>query len=60
MNKDQTRGHINEAKGKAKEITGKIVGNKELELKGKAENASGKAQAAYGNVKSDIKKASHS
>jgi len=58
MNKDQTKGHLDEAKGKIKEVTGKIVGNDDLELKGKVQNIGGKAQAAYGDLKSDIKKAS--
>lgn len=57
MNKDQTHGRIDEAKGKVKEVAGKIVGNKDLELKGKVQNTGGKAQAAYGDLKEDIKKA---
>ena len=59
MNKDQTKGRVEEAKGKVKEIAGKVVGNKDLELKGKIQNTGGKAQAAFGDLKSDIKKASH-
>ena len=59
MNKDQTSGRIAEAQGKVKEITGKIVGNEKLELKGKIQNTAGKAQAAFGDVKADIKKAAH-
>jgi uncharacterized protein YjbJ (UPF0337 family) len=58
MNKDQSKGRIDEATGKVKEVTGKLVGNKELELKGVVENASGKAQAAYGDLKADLKKGS--
>ena len=57
MNKDQAKGHIEEAKGKVKEVTGKIVGNKELELKGKIQNIKGTAQAAFGDVKENIKNA---
>jgi uncharacterized protein YjbJ (UPF0337 family) len=57
MNKDQTAGRIDEVKGKVKEVAGKIVGNKELELKGKVQHASGKGQAGYGDLKADIKKA---
>lgn len=56
MNKDQTRGRIEEAKGKVKEVAGKVVGNKKLELKGKIQGNSGKVQAAYGDLKEDIKK----
>lgn len=58
MNKDQVKGRVHEAKGKVKEVAGKVVGNKELEQKGKVENALGKVQGTYGDLKSDIKKAS--
>ena len=34
MNKDQVKGRFEEAKGKAKEVAGKVVGNDKLELKG--------------------------
>jgi len=58
MNKDQTKGRIEEAKGKVKEVTGNLIGNDELELKGKIQKSGGKAQAAYGDLKEDIKGAS--
>ena len=60
MNKDQVKGRIKEAKGKMKEVAGKVIGNKNLERKGKIQNASGKAQAGYGDLKNDLKKASDS
>lgn len=56
MNKDQFKGRIHEAKGKVKEVTGKAVGNAELEQKGKIEKAAGKVQGKFGDLKSDIKK----
>ncbi len=55
MNKDQVEGRINEAEGKAKEVVGKIVGNKELEQNGKIEKVLGEVQAGYGDLKNDIK-----
>lgn len=55
MNKDQVKGRAKEAKGRLKEVTGKLVGDKELEIKGKVENAAGKAQAGYGDLKDDLK-----
>ena len=55
MNKDQSSGSIKQAKGQLKETTGKVLGNKELENKGKAEKALGKVQESYGNLKKDIK-----
>jgi uncharacterized protein YjbJ (UPF0337 family) len=57
MNKDQAKGRVEEVKGKIKEVAGKVVGNKDLELKGKIQGGSGKVQAAYGDLKDDIKKA---
>lgn len=56
MNKDQVEGRIKEAQGKVKQVTGKIVGNKTLEEKGKDEKAAGNVQADYGDLKNDLKK----
>ena len=55
MNEDQVKGRFKEATGKVKEIAGKVVGNNDLEQKGKIENTKGKVQAEYGDVKEDIK-----
>lgn len=57
MNKDQAKGRIEEVKGKIKEVTGNLVGNEELESKGKIQKSGGNAQAAYGDLKEDIKDA---
>mgnify|MGYP003833582777 FL=1 len=57
MNKDQVKGRVKEAKGKVKEVAGRIAGDKTMENKGKLQNATGKALAAYGDVKEDIKDA---
>jgi len=57
MNKDQVKGRIEEAKGKVKEIIGKVLGNKEVEVKGTAQKNIGKAQADGGDLKEDIKSA---
>ena len=56
MNKDQVKGRIKEAEGNVKEVTGKIVGNKRLEEKGKLRKTVGKIQAGYGDLKDDLKK----
>lgn len=58
MNKDQVKGHIEEAKGKVKEVAGNLVGNDDLELKGRIQKSGGKVQAAYGDLKEEIKDAS--
>ena len=49
--KDKVKGTFHEAKGKAKEMAGKITDNPKLEAKGKAENIAGKAQGKIGQVK---------
>ena len=57
MNKDQVKGRIEQAKGAVKETTGKVVGNKKLETEGQIDQATGKAQAIYGDIKEDVKDA---
>lgn len=56
MDKDQVKGRVKEMKGKANEIAGILAGNKTLDRKGKVQNAVGKAQAGYGDLKNDLKK----
>ena len=48
--KDKAEGKFHEAKGKVKEVTGKITGNPKLEGKGKAEKIAGKVQEKIGEV----------
>jgi uncharacterized protein YjbJ (UPF0337 family) len=60
MNKDQVKGHVEEVKGKVKEVAGNIVGNDELELKGNIQKNDGKVQAAFGDLKEEVKKATQS
>lgn len=48
--KDQTAGKFHEAVGKAKEITGKLIDNPELEARGKGENVAGKVQEKTGQI----------
>lgn len=55
MNKDQIKGQANEVGGKIKEVTGKIVGDKELEVKGSVQGSVGQAQKKFGGVKQDAK-----
>jgi len=55
MNKDQVKGRLKAVEGTVKEVTGKIVGNKSLEEKGKVEKVVGKVQSGYGDIKEDIK-----
>ena len=56
MNKDQIKGSVKQAEGKAKQVTGKIIGNKALEVKGIIENTAGKVQKARGDQVEQFKK----
>jgi uncharacterized protein YjbJ (UPF0337 family) len=55
MNKDRIQGSVQQAKGSAKEITGKVLGDAKLEAEGKAEKAAGKIQNAVGGVKDALR-----
>ena len=54
-NKDQVEGRVKEAKGKIKQVAGRIVGNEKMEEKGRAQKILGKAEAKFGDVKQDLK-----
>jgi len=56
MNKDQVKGRAEEAAGKVKEVTGRIIGDKEMEVEGKAQKSGGKLLAGYGDIKEELKK----
>lgn len=49
--RDKTEGKLHEAKGKIKEVAGKITDNPKLEAEGKAEKIAGKVQGKVGEVK---------
>ena len=55
MNSDQVKGRVEQAKGSVKEAAGKVVGNDKLKAEGKVDKVAGKTQAAYGDVKQDLK-----
>ena len=50
-NRDKTEGTFHEAKGKVKEMAGKVDDNPKLEAKGTAEKIAGKTQEKIGQVK---------
>jgi uncharacterized protein YjbJ (UPF0337 family) len=50
MNKQQDAGLGKQIKGTAKDIAGKVTGDKVLQGEGKVEKAVGKAQEKVGNV----------
>jgi uncharacterized protein YjbJ (UPF0337 family) len=49
--KDKVKGTFHEAKGKVREMAGKITDNPKLEAKGKVEKIAGKAQGKIGQAK---------
>jgi uncharacterized protein YjbJ (UPF0337 family) len=51
MNKDQIKGRLEQVKGKAKEITGNLVGNNKLKSEGAMEQIAGKVQSNLGDAK---------
>jgi uncharacterized protein YjbJ (UPF0337 family) len=48
------KGRIEE--GKAKEVTGRLMDNEDMELKGNLQKNVGKVKAGFGDLKEDIKK----
>ena len=57
MNKDRIEGSATQAKGKIKEVAGKVTGDAKLETEGKADQVKGKVQTAVGGMKDTIKEA---
>lgn len=57
MNKKQVEGQIDKSTGKVKEVTGRAVGNDEMEREGKVEHAKGSVKKNYGDAKSNVKEA---
>jgi len=49
--KDKVEGTFHEAKGKVKEVAGKITDNPKLEAEGTCEKIAGKVQEKIGKVK---------
>ncbi|HJV63857.1 MAG TPA: CsbD family protein [Albitalea sp.] len=57
MNKDQMKGRLEQAKGKAKQEAGTLSGNTRLESEGQVDKTAGKAQAKVGDTKQKVKRA---
>lgn len=51
MNKDQVKGAVNDAAGRAKRQVGEWTGNTDAQVEGVAQQIKGKAQKVVGNVK---------
>lgn len=57
MNEDQVKGRLEQAKGHIKEAVGKVTGNESLKQEGRVDQAAGKVQSNYGDLKEDAKDA---
>ncbi len=55
MDKDRVEGSLAQAKGKIKEVAGKVTGDAKLEGEGKAEKVAGKVQNAVGGLKDTLR-----
>jgi uncharacterized protein YjbJ (UPF0337 family) len=50
IDKDRVEGSIEQAKGKVKEVAGKVTGDTKLEQEGKGQKVAGKIQNAVGGL----------
>ena len=55
MDKDRIKGSAEQAKGKVKEVAGKVLGDSKLETEGKADQVAGKVQNAIGGLKDAVR-----
>jgi uncharacterized protein YjbJ (UPF0337 family) len=55
MDKDRIEGAAEQAKGKIKEVAGKVSGDSKLESEGKADQVAGKVQNTIGGIKDTIR-----
>jgi uncharacterized protein YjbJ (UPF0337 family) len=55
MDKDRIEGAAEQAKGKVKEVVGKITGDSKTEAEGKADQVKGKIQNAVGGIKDTLR-----
>ncbi len=56
MDKNRVEGWAKEIKGKVKEGVAEVIGDQELQDEGRRDQAKGKAQNLYGQVKDAVKK----
>jgi uncharacterized protein YjbJ (UPF0337 family) len=55
VDKDRIQGSAEQAKGKVKEVVGKVAGDRKLEGEGKADQFKGKVQNAVGGLKDTLR-----
>ena len=55
VDKDRIEGSAEQAKGKVKEVAGKVVGDSKLESEGKGDQVKGKIQNTIGGIKDTVR-----
>jgi uncharacterized protein YjbJ (UPF0337 family) len=55
MDEDRIKGSAEQAKGKMKEVAGKVTGDKKTEAEGKADKVKGKVRNTVGGVKDSLR-----
>jgi uncharacterized protein YjbJ (UPF0337 family) len=55
MDKDRIKGAAEQAKGKVKEVAGKLTGDSKLETEGQADQVKGKVQNTLGGIKDTLR-----
>ena len=55
VDKDRVEGSLEQAKGKIKEVAGKVTGDAKLEGEGKADQVAGKVRNTVGGIKDALR-----
>jgi uncharacterized protein YjbJ (UPF0337 family) len=55
MDKDRIQGSAEQAKGKVKEVAGKVTGDSKTEAEGKTDQVKGKIQNTVGGIKDKLR-----
>ncbi len=55
MDKDRVEGSAEQAKGKIKEVAGKVTGDAKLQSEGQADQVKGKVQNVIGGIKDTLR-----
>ncbi len=55
MDQDRIKGAAEQAKGKVKEVAGKVIGDSKLQSEGKADQVAGKVQNTIGGIKDTLR-----
>jgi uncharacterized protein YjbJ (UPF0337 family) len=55
VDKERTEGSWEQAKGKAKEVAGKVTGDSKTEAEGKGDQVKGKIKNTVGGIKDELK-----